>query len=658
MKASSLALILLAALLSAQTASNSGLRLADMDPTCKPCDDFWRYANGGWIDKNPIPAHASSWGPFNVLREANSGRLKTILETSSEKMGDLYASCMDTAAIDAAGMAPLQPDLNRVEAIKSMKEFNAVLTSIQLSTAIGPFQVISSQDRKNPNRVIANIGTALLSLPDRDYYFKDDQKSRDIREAFLEHVATLGRLAGVPAMDAKAILALETQIASAVMTIAERRDPEKTYHLMDAKSLRSIAPNFDWQRLLRVTGVPNSAPINIVEPEFLKKTSALLGSEPLATWKSWLRWRLIKTAAPHLSTQIFAEDFRFDRTILEGVKEQRPRSQACVTIVDQNMGDDLGKAYVAKFFPPEAKQRMATLVEDLRATMREELERSAWMEPETKKNAIRKLDALTVRIGYPDRWKDYAKLSINRAAYFQSIRATGAFTRQYDIAKIGKPVRRDEWRTTAPTVNAFANSLTREIIFPAGILQSPFFDLHADNALNYGAIGAVIGHEIGHQFDDSGSKFDATGALKNWWTEEDRKRFDARATCVADQFNNLDLGQGLRHNGKQVLGEALGDLGGLSLAYKAYKRSMAGKPEPAAVDGFTADQRFFIAFARVWGAQYRDDAMRLLIATNNHPVSKYRAIATLQNMPEFHRAFQCKQGDAMVRPEAQQCKLW
>jgi predicted metalloendopeptidase len=326
--------------------------------------------------------------------------------------------------------------------------------------------------------------------------------------------------------------------------------------------------------------------------------------------------------------------------------------------VDRDLSDALGQAWVEKYFPPEAKRRMRMLVENLRTALRDSLEHSDWMQPATRKSAIQKLDALEIQIGYPDRWKDYAPVQIRRNTFFENVRAAWTFGQHYEISKIGKPVDHVDWGMTPPTVNAYSNSAEVKVVFPAGILQPPFFDMQADDAANYGAIGAVIGHEIGHQFDDGGSKFDSTGALKNWWTEDDQKQFQTRTACVVDQFNTLDVGGGLRHNGKQVLGEALGDLGGVTIAYKAYKQSLAGKPEPPVLDGFTADQRFFISFARVWGTQYREEAMRLQLNTNNHPISQFRAIGTLQNMPEFHRAFQCKPGDPMVRPAAQQCKLW
>jgi putative endopeptidase len=687
----SLPLVLIVASLSGQSVSRSGIYPEDMDTTCKPCTDFWRYVNGGWMDKNPIPAHLAAWGPFGVLNEANQEKIRTILDAAAadrsakqtanqRRMGDLYASCMDTAAIDARGIAPLQPDLDAIAAIGSARDLNATLVSFQLvgrpsgetnGVVVGAFRLTSGQDPKNPSRVIARIverdapgrtGTSIFSLPDRDYYFKDDAKSREIRAAFLEHAAQILELAGAAKAEAteqaKAVLAFETALAGPVMTLAEKRDPEKIYHLMDLKGLSALAPNFDWAQLLRSAGLPESAPIDVTEPELLKKVNEQLSVAPIETWKVWLRWRSLSVAAPYLAEPFADESFHFNRTVLAGVPEQPPRWQTCATVVDRDLSDALGQAYAAEFFPPEAKRRMSQLVENLRGAMREELEQSAWMQPSTKKSALQKLEALEVQVGYPDRWKDYTSIEMNRGKFFENVRAAWTFGDHYEIARVGKPVSHVDWAMTTPTVNAYSSLTEVKVVFPAGILQPPYFDMQADDAANYGAIGAVIGHEIGHQFDDGGSKYDATGALKNWWTEEDKKTFETRTACVVDQFNTLDVGEGLHHNGKQVLGEALGDLGGLATAYRAWKRSQAGRSEPPVMDGFTAEQRFFISFARVWGTQYRPEAMRLQLNTNNHPLSQYRAIGTLQNMPEFHRAFQCKSGDPMVRPAQQQCKLW
>lgn len=674
-------LLLGTVVLSGQDLPRSGIDRANLDPNCKPCADFWRYANGGWLDKNPIPARYSSWGTWSVIAESNRERLRAILEAAADgtsappgsnerKIGDYYASCMDTAAIDARGIQPLQPHLDRIAAVHSVKDLAAALTEFQRTvmasavgpTAIGPVGLMALPDFKNSKEVIANITAGGLSLPERDYYFKDDAKSREIRGKFLKHVAKMFEIMGekpeTAASDAQAVMALETALAEATMTSVERRDPYASYHKMDLSGLAALTPDFDWKPLLRQFHIAESTPINVLEPEFIKRFNRQLTAAPLEDWKTWLRWRLLNLAAPHLSKPFADQEFHFSGTVLRGVKEPQPRWQTCTVAVDFAMGEALGEAFVRKHFPAEAKRRLNELVDNLRATLREELERAGWLAPDTRKNAIAKLNAFVAKIGYPDKWRDYSGLNVDRKSYFENARAAGLYNRLYPLAKIGKPVDRGEWGMTPPTVNAYANFLLNEIVFPAGILQPPMFDGNADDAVNYGAIGALIGHEMGHHFDDQGSKFDAAGNLKDGWTPEDRKKFEERAACVADQFDKLDVGDGLRHNGKLVLGEALGDLGGLTLAYRAYKRSLHGKPEPPAIDGFTADQRFFLAFARSWSSQMRPEAVRLRLNTDPHPVYRFRVIGTLQNVPEFHKAFQCKLGDPMVRSPASQCKLW
>lgn len=646
---------------------------ANLDTNCKPCDDFWRYANGGWLDKNPIPARYPSWGTMNVMREANRERLRIILEAAASdtqasagsnerKIGDFYASCMDTTAIDARGAKPIQAQLDKVAAVASTKDLARYLAAMPAEGMAGPLGLMSGQDLKNSKDVIANVGARPLSLPDRDYYFKEDPKSAQVREEFVKHVArTLELLGDKPdaaAASAKQILALETSFAESTMTNVQRRDPYARYHRMDFAALSALTPDFDWKPLYEGLHVATSAPVNVGEPEVLKKFNAQLTAVPLDQWKTWLRWRIADAASEYLSKPFVDEDFAFSGTVLTGVKEQLPRWQKCTDLIDRSLGEALGERFVAKYFPPEAKRRMAELVENLRATLREELANADWLEPATRQAAVAKLNAFVAKVGYPDRWRDYFSVTISRTGFFENVRAAANNNRAYNLAKIGKPVDRDQWGMTPPTVNAYYSPPMNEIVFPAGILQPPAFDMKADDAMNYGAIGAVIGHEMGHGFDDQGSKFDAEGNLKNWWTPDDRKKFDERASCVAEQFNTLEVGPGLRHNGRLVLGEALGDLGGLKLAYKAWQRSLRGKPAPPVIDGFTADQRFFLSFARVWGSEYRPEAVRLQLNTNPHPLPRFRAIGTLQNMPEFQKAFGCKQGDPMVRPEASQCRLW
>jgi len=690
MRATTIFVIALVAGLSAQNGSRSGVDVKAMDPRCKPCDDFWTYVNGGWLSANPIPASRSSWGRSSMLSTTNRDRLRGLLEAAAadttsppgsdvRKMGDFYASCMDTAAIDAHGLMPLKDDFDRIQAIQTKADLIRALIAFQHTgrpygevngVVVGPFRVTSGVDPKNPDRVIARIverdapgrtGTSILSMPDRDYYLNDAAASRTIREAFVTHATTLLQLAGASsddaARDARTVLALETSLAQSVMTIADKRDPDKTYHLMDAAGLRALAPAFDWARLLSDLKLPAATPVNVSEPELLRRVNTQLDATPVADWKTWLRWRVLKLGAPYLQESIAKEAFNFDRTVLAGVRQPPPRWETCVDIVDRDLSDVLAAAFVEKYFPASAKARMLALVENLRGAFREELEGSSWMQAATKRRAIEKLSALRVEVGYPSKWKSYKDVTVNRSALFDNVRSAWMAGQRRELQRIGRAVDRTEWAMNPPTVNAYSSAAMVVVVFPAGILQPPFFDPDADEAANYGGIGAVIGHEVGHQFDDGGSKFDATGRLNNWWSDEDRRTFDGRTGCVVEQFNTLDAGGGLHHNGRQVLGEALGDLGGLKIAYRAYRRSLAGK-EPPVVDSFTGDQRFFIAFAATWGTQYRDEMKRLQIATNNHPLPQFRAIATLQNMPEFHRAFGCKDGDAMVRPVARQCSLW
>jgi predicted metalloendopeptidase len=661
-----------------------------MDRKCEPCTDFWRYVNGGWIDRNPIPAHLPRWGSFSVVREANQERIRALLEaaasdksasigSSKRKIGDLYTSCMDTTAVDSRALSPIQPDFDRISAIKTVDDLGMVLTHLQSTPFVfrgrnaavaGAFQLASGQDRKDPSRIIARLversspgspGSAILSLPDRDYYLKQDTKSVATREEFLKHVSRLLTLSGtagdVAHANAKSILEFETALAQAALTIAERRDPDKTYHVMSLKELSELAPRFNWTRMYKQFGIPDSTPADVTEPALIRKFNDQLTAMPLDTWKTWLRWRVLQIWASYLPRHIAEEQFRFEKEILSGIKQAPPRWQTCSDVVDQNLGEALGQVYVEKHFPPESKQRMMALVENVRKAMAQSLTRSEWMLPETKERALHKLLSVKVLIGYPDRWHDYSEVRIDRSTLLENLRSSSAHRQRYNLAKIGKPVRRDEFNMTPPTVNAYSSSAEVKIVFPAGILEPPFFDPRADDAINYGAIGAVIGHELGHQFDDAGSKYDASGTVKNWWSADDRKRFEERSTCVSEQFSAFEVGPGLRHNGRQVLGEALGDLGGLTVALGAYRQSLGEGPAPV-LDGFTGEQRLFISFARIWGTYYRPEALRLQLNTDNHPIPQYRANGTLQNMEEFHRAFQCKAGDAMVRPPERLCKLW
>lgn len=650
----------------------SGFDRANFDQTCKPCEDFWRYANGGWIDRNPVPKRYSSWGTMSVIREANDERLKVLLETAAKakaapgtnerKIGDFYTACMDTETIEKRGMSPLQPHFDRVAKIKTRQDLVAAITALQAESPVGPVMLFAGQDRKNSAETIANVFVNATSLPDRDYYLSHDERQKKLRDEYVAHVTKMFELMGdAPAAarkQAESILALETKFAEATLERAKMRDPYATYHPMDFAGLQALTPNFDWKPVFKLLEVPESTLINVAQIETMKLLNEQLTATPVEDWKTWLRWRVMTAAADLLAKKFADEDFRFSKTVLAGVKEQQPRWQVCAAEVDQKLGEALGQLFVEKHFPPAAKKRMLELVNNLKVTLGEELKAAEWLSAETRAQAVRKLEAFVPKIGYPDKWRDYAAVKVDPKRFYESIISANVAARRRNMAKIGKPLDKTEWGMTPPTVNAYYSPLRNEIAFPAGILQPPMFDMTAGDEINYGAIGAVIGHEMGHGFDDQGNKFDAEGNLKNWWTAEDRKKFDERSSCMVKQFDTMDVGGGQHHNGKLVLGEALGDLGGLTLAYRAWKRTLQGKQEPPVIDGFTADQRFFLAFARVWASQYTPEAVQLRLKTDPHPLAKFRANGTLMNMPEFHRAFQCKLGDKMVKPPAEQCKLW
>jgi endothelin-converting enzyme/putative endopeptidase len=640
------------------------------DTSCKPCDDFWRYATGAWLDKNPVPADRARWGKFDELSEANLERLKTILDGAAadktasgdrRRVGDFYSSCMDTASIDAAGTKPVQPLLSRIAVIKTRQDLVGTLVSLELQDGLAPTRVTNVSDPENADQVIAGIAVGGLSLPDRDYYFRDDARSKMIRDEFVQHVQRLLQLLGdspeTAATAAKTVMDFETALAKVTLTNVARRDPYNRVHKMDFASMEALAPAYDWKGAFQLLKVPTTVAVNVSEPEFLKEFNRQLQNTPLDAWKTWLRWRVIDDRADYLAKPFYDEWFHFERTVLSGVSVQQARWKVCVSSTDATLGEALGRLYVDKHFPPEAQRRMQELVANMRAALGEELQSAEWLAPETRVNAMRKLATFDPRIGYPVKWHDYSGVQVTRGNYLADKESAIVDERRLNAAKIGKKLDRTEWSMTPPTVNAYYTSARNSITFPAGILQPPFFDMDADDAVNYGAIGVVIGHEMGHGFDDQGSKYDADGNLKNWWTDQDRAQFEKRAACIVNQFDSIDVGEGQHHTGKLVTGEAMGDLGGATLAYKAYHKSLNGKEAPV-IDGLTGDQRFFLAYARVWAANQRPEAMRRQLATDPHPLAKYRTNATLQNMPEFQRAFACKLGDPMVRPAADQCKLW
>jgi putative endopeptidase len=654
----------------AQTAS-TGLDLSWLDPSCKPCENFFQFANGGWLRTHEIPAAYPAWGLFNELQQKNQQVLHELLEQAAaekapagsldQKLGDFYRSCMDTRQIDAAGLGPLRSELRRIEAIRSRKALEAELARLHRRGVSALFRFGPTEDFKNSSQEIAEAAQGGLGLPDRDDYLKDDEPTRRLRDQYRQHVERMLHLLGEPdaqaRADAEAVLRIETSLAQASMSRVELRQPENTYHKIGLAEVQQLTPHFSWKRYLREVGVESVAELNVVHPGFFRAMDRELASVPLEQWKAYLRWHLVHALATAMPTAFEEENFNFYGRVLTGAQQQRPRWQRCVEATDRLLGEALGQKYVERAFPPAAKEAALRMVRNLMAALRQDLETLDWMSPETRQAALDKLDRMTVKIGYPDHWRDYGAFHVVRGPYVVNVLAGRAFQFQRDLAKIGRPVDRTEWDMTPPTVNAYYNPPRNEIVFPAGILQPPFFDPAADDALNYGGIGAVIGHEMTHGFDDEGRKFDARGNLRDWWTPEDARRFTERAECVARQFDSYVALDDLHENGHLVLGESIADLGGLTIAYRAFAMTpefRSGKK----LQGLTPAQWFFLAYARIWAEKERPEYIRLMVHVNPHPLARFRVIGPLANLPEFAHAFGCKHGDPMVRPAEQRCRIW
>lgn len=653
-------------------ADGRGFDPANLDTTCKPCDDFYAYANGGWMKSNPVPGEQPSWGMFDKLYDRNQTRLKQILEEAAanasspagsleRKLGDFYASGMDMARIDANGLTPLGADLARIDGIRTVKDLQAVVAHLHRYGIDAMFSFGSTQDAKNATSVIGEATQGGIGLPERDYYFKDDERTKTIRAEYLKHVARVFELSGDDgpraAARAGAVMAIETSLAEKSMTAIEMRDPNALYHKMDARALKALTPSFGWPEYFRGIGARRIGDINVAQPEFFRNLDRQIGAVSLDDWKSYLRWRLLDALAPYLPTAFVEENFNFNGRTLQGTPELRPLWKRRVSATDNFLGDALAQVYVKKAFTPEAKARALEMVRNLKLALRERLGTLEWMSDATRQQAYAKLDAFVDKIGYPDKWKDYSRLRIDRGPFVLNVLRATEFATMRDLEKVGRPVDRNEWGMTAPTVNAYYNPLLNEIAFPAGILQPPFFDPLADDAVNYGGIGAVIGHEMTHGFDDEGSQFDARGNLRNWWTEADKKNFTERAKCVQDQFSGYTI-EGSKVKGDLVLGESIADLGGVTIAYAAFQKSLEGKPRPADIDGLSPEQRFFLGWAQVWAENARSEYLKLLVDTDPHPPSRYRVNGPLSNMPAFAKAFGCKAGSPMVRADASRCAIW
>ena len=670
-----LALLSLASLVmvAAPVASEHGIDLANLDRTCAPCKDFNQFVNGGWMAKNPIPPAYPSWGVGNEVAERNREVLHQILEdaakntsaprgSNEQKIGDYYGSCMDTATIDSEGLKPIEPEFDRIRQIADVAGLETEIAHLQSIGVDAFFEVGSTQDFENSEEVTGGLDQGGLGLPDRDYYTRDDPKSKEQRDEYQKHVAKMFELMGDPpataATEAQTVMDLETQLAKASQTEVERREPKNLYHRMPQSGLGTLAPSFPWGKYFSAVGLAGKGDVNVTAPDFFKGMGNMLASVPMDNWKTYLRWHLINAAAPSLSAPFVDEDFHFNGMILKGTKENLPRWKRCVRATDAALGEALGQVYVKKAFPPEAKTRALAMVKNLEAALADDIRHLPWMSDATRQQALAKLHAIVNKIGYPDKWRDYSALDIERVPYVLNFFRASDFEFHRDLNKVGKPLDRTEWGMTPPTVNAYYNPQLNEIVFPAGILQPPFFDFEADDALNYGAMGSIIGHEMTHGFDDEGSQFDAQGNMKNWWTPDDQKNFQARGACIAKQFDGYQVAENLHENGKLVEGESIADLGGLAIAYAAYHKALEGKPASKDADGFTPDQRFFIAYAQSWAEHMRPEYERMLTNVDPHPLPNFRVIGPLSNFPPFAKAFHCQTGDAMVRPTADRCGIW
>ena len=682
-------LLLIGTAISAQTTapakanSAGGFSIGNLDQTAEPCVDFYQYACGNWIKNNPAPADQPTWARFTELTERNREKLHAICERAAaadpkrsefeKKFGDFYASCMDERQIEAKGVAVLKPELDRISAVRTRRDLIAAVARLhdlaELASSRVPgtpgdrslFAFGSRQDYHDATRMIANADQGGLGLVDRDYYFKEDAKSTELRAQYLEHVAKMLELAGEPAAtaqrDAKTVMAIETRLAKASMDRVARRDPLNQDHPMKLTQFKALAPNLDFDDYLKTANVPSFDRLNVTAPDFFKAVNEALASVSLNDWKAYLRWHLVHSLANTLPSRFVDEDFRFYGKILRGAKEQQARWKRCVVATDASLGEALGQRYVEENFGQEGKGRTQQLVRTLERALERDITTLPWMSDATKKRALEKLHAIANKIGYPDKWRDYSSVEIARDDYLGNTMRARAFEHHRRLAEIDKPTDRNEWRMTPPTVNAYYQAPDNSINFPAGILQPPFYDPNLDEAVNLGAIGAVIGHELTHGFDDSGRKFDAVGNLENWWTPEDGKEFEKRATCLADEYSSFVAIKDppLKLNGRLTLGENTADNGGLRVAYMALQESLAGKPSPK-IDGFTPEQRLFLAYAQIWCQNLTPESMRLQVTTNPHSPGRYRVIGVLQNMPEFQKAFSCKAGQPLV-PKTR-CRVW
>ena len=645
---------------------------ANMDLSYQPGDDFFRYANGNWIKNNPVPAEYSRWGTFEMLAEQNRQDLRSIFEeaaqnkgaepgSNTQKIGDFFASGMDSAKIEEQGLSPLQPELDRVAALQSTQDVQRYISYLHRMQISPLFFFFAEQDQQNSAMVIPWLYQGGLGLPDRDYYFDTDGRAPEIREKYIDHLQKMCMLMGDTEADAKhaadVIMGIETRLAKVSMTRLEQRNPKAITNKMTLQQLQENSAGFDWMNYFTEVGLGDPGELNVAQPKFFSEVGKVMKSVSVADWKIYLRWNLVNETAAYLSSDFVDQNFEFYGKVLSGQPEMQPRWKRTLETVSGNLGEVVGQVYVERFFPPEAKERMFELVMNLKAAFGERIKNVQWMSDETKEKALTKLDAFGVKVGYPDEWIDYSSLEIDSDSYVGNVLRSREFEFQRGLKKMNQPVDRKEWGMTPQTVNAYYNPLLNEVVFPAAILQPPFFNLQADDAVNYGAIGAVIGHEMTHGFDDQGRQYDVKGNLSDWWTEEDSRKFDERTRVLVEQFNNYVILDTNKVNGELTLGENIADLGGMSIAFDALKMATAAKTARM-IDGYTPEQRFFLSWAQVWSSNIRDEDQLMRLKTDVHSPAEARVNCPVRNIETFYSAFDVKEGDKLYLASGDRANIW
>jgi endothelin-converting enzyme len=648
----------------------SGLDMSNIDNSIRAQDDLYQYLNGKWLEKTEIPADKSNYGTFTELYDQSQIDLRTIIEESAnsknkidgsdeQKVGDFYLSYMDSNLVEKLGINPLKIDLAVIYSVNSRNDLAKLIGQYQKIGIQRPFSFFIDQDLKQSDQYISYIGQSGLGLPDRDYYFKEDQKFSEIREKYISYITDLLSLAPISNPRAKAdrIMEIETDLASGHWTRVENRDMNKTYNKFSLKELKKLAPNFDWPVYLEAANLTKIEDLVVRQPTYFKHFNQVYNKVSVEEWKDYLVFKLLSDKAPLLSKNFVDLNFNFYGTTISGTETNRSRWKRAVSGVNNLLGEMVGKVYVKKYFKPEAKTRMVQLVENLRESYAKRIEKLDWMSAETKKEALKKLNKFEAKIGYPDKWKDYSNLVIKDNDLVGNYNRSSIVEYDREVKKLGQPIDRTEWHMTPQTVNAYYNPPMNEVVFPAAILQPPFFNMAAEDAVNYGAIGAAIGHELTHGFDDQGRKTDGDGNLRDWWTKEDEEKFNKRANILISQFDGFNPVDTMHVNGELTLGENIADLGGLTISYYAYKMSLGGNEAPV-IDGMTGKQRFFAGWAQVWRRKYRDEELRRRILTDSHSPSRYRVIGVMPNMPEYYAAFDVKEGDKLYFPENERVKIW